>query len=260
MPELPDVEALRRYVAAHATGRTIERVEAPGADVIRNTTPQGLGRALKGRRFSEPDRHGKWLLARTDGSTVVMHFGMTGTLVWADDGAARDDHDHVIFRCDRGELRFNLTRKFGGVWLASDEREVGDVTGGLGPDALDLGRDDLADLLEDRRGMLKSALMDQQLVAGIGNIVADEVLWHACLHPRTAVGDLGEDDLDRLYEAMRIVLTESIDEGHVPRRDGWLTHARDIEDAACARCDAPIEHGRVASRSTYWCPRCQPRP
>lgn len=263
MPELPDVEAFRRYLAEHATGQRIERVEAPEPDVIRNTTPQGLGRSLSGRSFSAPDRHGKWVLARTDdgeGPTVVMHFGMTGYLTWGERDGERAEHDRVVFVCEDGELRFNLTRMFGGVWLARDGSQLREVTGDLGPDAADLDRDDLADLLTDRRGGAKSALMDQELVAGIGNIVADETLWRARLHPRQPVPALTDGQIDDLSEALQEVLAGSVEHGQVPRGDDWLTHARDVDDPDCPRCGTDLEKTEVNSRPTYLCPSCQPAP
>lgn len=263
MPELPDVEAFRRFLADHAAGQRIERVEAPDPRALRNTSPQGLGHALDGRRLGEPDRHGKWVLTPTDegdGPTLVLHFGMTGYLTWGAVGGERDDHDRVVFVCEDGELRFNLMRLFGGVWLASDERELKEITGDLGPDAADLERDDLAELLENRRGGLKSALMDQQLVAGIGNIVADETLWRAHLHPRHVVPDMTGPDIDDLHGALQEVLRRSVEHGQVPRGPDWLTHVRDVDDPRCPRCETGIEHGEVNSRSTYWCPQCQPAP
>lgn len=263
MPELPDVEAFRRYVAEHAAGRRIERIEVPDPRALRNTTPQGLGRALGERRLGAPDRHGKWLLIPTDdgdGPILVLHFGMTGYPTWGDVGDDRDAHDRVVFVCEDGELRFNLMRLFGGVWLASDEGELREITGPLGPDAAGLGRDDLADLLEGRRGGLKSALMDQELVAGIGNIVADETLWRARLHPRQPVPELTGEDVDDLHGALQEVLERSIEHGQVPRDDDWLTHGRDVDGPECPRCGTAIEHGEVNSRTTYWCPSCQPSP
>lgn len=264
MPELPDVEAFRRYLSEHATGHRIERVTAPDPDVIRNTTPQGLGRALKHRCFGRPERHGKWVLARTEpgppdrGPTVVLHFGMTGYLRWGDHDEPRHEHDRVIFICEVGELRVNMMRKLGGVWLASDDDEIAEITGPLGPDAWQLSREDLADLLEGRGGGVKSVLMDQKLVAGIGNLVADETLWRARIHPRRAVGDLGEADIEALHAALRQVLEESIARGHVPRDESWLTFVRDVDDPSCPRCAALLENGTLASRTTYWCPSCQP--
>lgn len=261
MPELPDVEDLRRRMAEHATGQRIERVEAPDAEILRNTSPQGLGRSISGSRFGTPERHGKWLLAHVDnGATVVLHFGMTGELGWAEHGDPRADHDHVVFVLEDGELRVNMQRKFGGVWLARGESEIEDITGPLGPDAAALDRDELAELLDGRRGGLKSALMDQELVAGIGNIVADEVLWHARLHPAAPVADLTDDDLDELHEALEQVLERSAEVGHVPRDEDLLTHARDVDDPSCPRCGTAVENVTVASRTTYLCPSCQPAP
>lgn len=263
MPELPDVEAFRRYLLDHAAGQRIERIEAPQPEAIRNTTPQGLGQALAGRTLGDPERHGKWLLTPTDdgdGPTLVLHFGMTGYLTWEDRGSDRHEHDRVIFVCQDGELRFNLMRMFGGVWLARDERERKEVTGELGPDAATLERDDLAELLENRRGGLKSALMDQELIAGIGNIVADETMWHARLHPRYPVPHLTGEDIDDLFGALRDVLDRSVERGQVPRDEDWLTHARDVEDPECTRCGTRIRTDEVNSRTTYWCPDCQPAP
>ncbi len=260
MPELPDVEGFRRYLDDHARGQRVQRIEAPDRGTLRNTTPQGLGRALKGCTFGQPERHGKWLLAHTDGPTVLLHFGMTGYLAWREHGRDREEHDRVVFVCDGGELRVNMMRKFGGVWLASGDDDVAEITGPLGPDALDLGRSDLGELFQGKRGWLKTALMDQSFIAGIGNISADEILWHACLHPETPAGRLDEEQLDELYTAMRGVLTESVDHGRVPTKESWLTSARDPEAGRCPRCGSRVEKAEVAGRSTYWCPRCQPRP
>lgn len=258
MPELPDVEGHRRFVAERAAGRTVERVEAPDPDLVRNTTPQGLGRALNGRTFREPSRHGKWLLAHTDGPTLVLHFGMTGYLHWGEAGDDRHEHDRVVVVTDGGELRFNCMRKFGGVWLARDD--PAEVTGPLGPDALEVDRDAFGELLAGRRGGVKSALMDQELLAGLGNLLADEILWRARTHPRTPVGDLDAGDVDDLHDAMREVLTGALPHERVPPEEGWLTGVRDEDAPSCPRCGAPLEHGTVASRSTWWCPACQPPP
>ncbi len=102
--------------------------------------------------------------------------------------------------------------------------------------------------------------MDQGFVAGIGNIVADETLWQASLHPARRVDDLTQTDMKALHEALRHVLEESISHGHVPRQESWLTHARDVDEPLCPRCGTPIEKGKVASRTTHWCPSCQPEP
>ena len=183
MPELPDVEGFRRYLARHAQGRRILSVDVPDTVLVRNRSPQAFGRALEGKRFGAPQRHGKWLIAPAGDVQVLLHFGMTGLLRWAARGAARHPHDRVIFVCEGGELRYNNMRRFGGVWLARDEEERSAVTGPLGPDAAELDRDTFDRLLLARRGGVKAALMDQRLVAGVGNLLSDEILWRARLRP-----------------------------------------------------------------------------
>jgi formamidopyrimidine-DNA glycosylase len=260
MPELADVEGYRRYLARYAQGKRIEGVEAPSADLLRNTTPAGLGRALRGTRFAAPDRHGKWLIAGTDSNpSVLMHFGMTGDLSWSGDGPAdRHPHDRVIFRLAGGEeLRYRNMRKFGGVWLARSEPEIGRITGPLGPDALDLDRQAFEALLASRRGGIKATLMNQRLLAGIGNELSDEILWRARIHPARRMASLDRRARGRIYDAMREVLTESVRHGRIPRKRGWIEEVRGRPDARCPRSHAKLRRTTVAGRTAYWCPRCQ---
>ncbi len=268
MPELPDVEGWRRYLAEHATGARIGRVTAPDPDVIRNTTPQGLGRAVRGRHFAAPERHGKWLFAPlSDGerearpgtaTTVVFHFGMTGRLEWTDErGRDRGPHDRVIFVCDAGELRVEMQRKLGGVWLTRTRSELRAVTGPLGPDGTQVDVSRLAERLGDRRGGVKSALMDQEMIAGLGNLMVDEILWTAGIDPTATARELDEEQVENVHDALRTVLDRSIPAGRVPPDEGTLTAARDEDEPRCPRCGQDLERERVASRSTYRCPACQ---
>lgn len=268
MPELPDVEGWRRYLAEHATGARITRVSAPDPDVIRNTTPQGLGRAVRDRRFAAPERHGKWLFAPlSDGevevragaaTTLVFHFGMTGRLEWIDDGGRdRGPHDRVVLVCDAGELHVEMQRKLGGVWLVGTDSELREVTGPLGPDATEVDVSQLAELLGDRRGGVKSALMDQELIAGLGNLMVDEILWTAGIDPTATVRELEEARIGDLHRALRTVLDRSIPAGRVPPEEGTLTAARDDDKPHCPRCGQDLERERVTGRSTYLCPACQ---
>jgi formamidopyrimidine-DNA glycosylase len=260
VPELPDVEGFRRVLADNARGRKVDAVTVLDREMLRNSSPQALGRALKGRRFREPERHGKWLLAPIGDVVVLMHFGMTGLLEWIDAGAARHPHDRIVFRCRGGELRYRNMRRFGGVWVAADEEETATVTGPLGADAADVSRKEFRELLERRRGGIKAALMDQRLIAGLGNLLVDEMLWVARIHPRTQVSSLGQERRDALFDALRKILRGSIPTGRVPPRRGWLTGVRDERDARCPRCDTALRRGTVAGRPTRWCPRCQPEP
>lgn len=257
MPELPDVEGFRRYLSRYAAGHLIARVETPDRDILRNRTPQALGRIVAGKRFAEPQRHGKWLIAPVGGAEVLLHFGMTGELHWAADAAGRHRHDRLIFVCDDGELRYNNMRRFGGVWLARDRAERDAVTGPLGPDAAALRRDEFERLIAERRGAVKAALMDQRLIAGIGNLLSDEILWRACVHPKRPVGKLTPERRENLHDALHAAVVESIRYGRVPHGERWLTRVRDERESKCPRCGTPLQRGTVAGRTAVWCPREQ---
>jgi formamidopyrimidine-DNA glycosylase len=258
MPELPDVESFRAVLAEHGTGCRVRHVEVADAGVLRDVGAGQLKRSLRGRRFGDPERHGKWLIAGTDGPTLLMHFGMTGALCWAEPGQERHRHDRVVFVLDGGELRFRDMRKLQGITLAGRPGDVGRVLAGLGPDALAIGRDDLGRALGSRRQAVKAALIDQSVIAGLGNLLADEILWRARIHPRKPARELGPAERSRVHGQMRRVLREAIPAGRVPARPGWLTACRDAAGQRCPRCAATLARGQVAGRSTLWCPRCQP--
>jgi formamidopyrimidine-DNA glycosylase len=258
MPELPDVEGYRRYWARYAAGRRVRGVEVPAPAIVRNRTSRGLGRALKGRRFGTPGRRGKWLFAHTDGPTVAIHFGMTGRLQWSGRGArSRHRHDRLIFRLDGGELRYRNMRMLGGVWVARDERELERITGRLGPDAAELDRDELEMLLDERRGGIKATLMNQRLLAGIGNELSDEILWRARIHPSRPIPRLNRRKRSGLHQAMHRVLADSVRHGRIPRKRGWLESQRGLRDPSCPRCGRGLRRTKIAGRTSYWCPRCQ---
>ena len=260
MPELPDVEGFRRVLAEHGRGRRIREVLVHDRGVLRDVAPERFADALTGRTFGEPQRVGKWLLAPVDdGTTVVLHFGMTGGLLWCEPGADRHRHDRVVFRFgfDEGELRYRDMRKLTGLRLARDRTEVDAVLDGEGPDALDVGRAEFNELLGRRRRRLKSALMDQHTIGGLGNLLVDEILWRARQPPDRRGPDLDRDERRRLHTEMRRVLRDSIKAERVPDRRGWLTGARDRSDPQCPRCGTRLRKERVAGRATVWCPHCQ---
>jgi formamidopyrimidine-DNA glycosylase len=257
MPELPDVEHYRRFFSEHATGRTVATVWADPT-IVRNATPRALADALRARRFDEPTRQGKWLTAWTDGPALLLHFGMTGDLVWSGHEAERHRHDRLILEfAGGGELRYRNMRKLGGVWLAHDRTEADAILAPLGPDALGLDRRRLRQLLSTRRGGVKAALMDQTLLAGIGNLLADEILWQARLHPKRTIASLSDEELSDLVTSIRHVVRQSIEYDYVPRRRSWLSHVRGRPGATCPRCGTPLARTVAAGRTTYFCPNCQ---
>lgn len=258
VPELPDVEAYRRVLASCARGRRIVRVEVHDTGVLRNVSASRLRRTLEGARFGEPERRGKWLLARTDGPTVLLHFGMTGALGCHALDEPPHAHERVTFTVTGGrQLRYRDQRKLKGLWLA-DDAMVSRTLEGQGPDAATVSRADFEAILDKRRGGVKSLLMDQTALAGLGNLLADEVLWRSRVHPARRVDKLSGEERRRLYTDMRRTLRSAIEAGRVPPRPSWLTGHRDDEAPACPRCGEPLAHSHVAGRGTVRCPRCQP--
>jgi formamidopyrimidine-DNA glycosylase len=259
VPELPDVEAHRRTVAAHAQGQAVRRTEVHDPALLAGTSPQGLGRSLRGRVIGSPCRRGKWLLLPTeqDGPTLVFHFRMTGELVWLSDGQTSAE-DAVALHLEDGTLSYRSRRRLGGVTYLRVGQDPEEVTGPLGPDADELDREQLAEVLAGRRGGLKSTLMDQRRVGGLGNELVDEILWRSYLHPRRAAAELDDDELDELHRQLRMVVRRSVRAGHVPSGPTWLNGQRSSEERTCPRCGGPLERAQVAGRTTFWCPTEQP--
>ncbi|HEY6738378.1 MAG TPA: DNA-formamidopyrimidine glycosylase family protein [Actinopolymorphaceae bacterium] len=267
MPELPDDEGVRRVLAEHATDAPIDRVDVIDPGVVRDIDEDRFREELDGRMLAEPTRHGKWLLAplhvpeqrhRPEDPTLIFHFGMTGSLDWSSRDDPRDPYDRVVLGFGDRELRFRDMRKLRGVRLASDDDGVRDLLDGLGPDAAAVSLARLRERLAERRGRLKSTLMNQDVIAGLGNLLVDEILWRARLHPRRKVSDLDDGDLERLHRTMKDVLRRSMRAGHVPTTSRWLTGRRDTDDAPCPRCGRPLRRDRIDARRTVWCQYCQP--
>jgi formamidopyrimidine-DNA glycosylase len=230
-------------------------VHDPG--ILRNTNAHTLARQLEGHRFGEPRRHGKWLILPTDGPTLLIHSGMTGHPYYAANRADAERFERMVVSLDRGELRYADLRKLRGVWLADDDN-LTEAMGPQGPDALGLGLREFRELLGGRRGQLKPTLMDQSVIAGLGNLLTDEICWRAKLNPSRMVCELDADQLKRLQAAMTAVLRTAVRHGRVPGLPRWLTGVRDGPDPSCPRCGARLAHGRIGGRTSLWCPRCQP--
>ena len=258
MPELPDVEGFRNVLESCAKDRVIQRVEVRDAGVLHGVSARDLSNALDGRRFRTTERRGKWLLARTDGPTLVLHFGMTGRLVCTAPDEAPHAHDRILFTLDGDrQLRYRDQRKLRGLWLADSDADVARLLENQGPDAMTISRDDFDAALETRRGRIKATLTDQSVLAGLGNLLADEILWRARLRPDHPARELTPDDRRHLYTQMRRTVRSAITAGRVPPRATWLTGHRDEAVPTCPRCGTRLCRSRVAGRGTVWCPQCQ---
>jgi len=273
MPELPDVETMRRYLEATSLQQEIEAVTFHSAGYLLGDDPgphreavRRLKGGLEGRSFEDTGRHGKWMFVWLSGDghqALGLHFGMTGGLKYFRDTADEPAYGRVRFDFTNGyHLAYISMRKLGAVRLIEDvERFINRKE--LGPDALSKALDFEAfrHLLEDRRTMIKALFLDQQVLAGLGNVYADEILYQAGIHPRTKADELEGHDLGALYEKMHDVLETAIDRQAQPGDfpESYLTVHRH-EDGVCPRCGAELERVKVSSRTSYYCPTCQERP
>ncbi|MGP4008521.1 Fpg/Nei family DNA glycosylase [Streptomyces sp. 4N124] len=258
MPELPDVEGFRQVLLDCGSRRSVTDIEVRDAGVLRGVTEKRLRKELKGKRLGKAWRHGKWLFVPTDGDpTLVFHFGMTGSLRCCAQEEPIEAHDRIVRALDgTRNLCYRDQRKLQGVQLADDDA-VDRILDGLGPDARAVSREEFLELLSGRRGAVKSALMDQSVIAGLGNLLCDEILWRARVAPRNPARNLDEKTLRRIHAAMGRVLTTSVRDGRVPPRRSWLTGRWDDSEPTCPRCGDSLRSSRSAGRRTVWCPQCQ---
>jgi formamidopyrimidine-DNA glycosylase len=242
----------------------VRRVQVLDDGVLRNATAEEFVNRLLGCTFQQPHRRGKWLILPTDGPTVLIHNGMTGrpyftaTGADADDGAGIDRDDRLVISTDLGDLHYADLRKLRGVWIVDDESEADAVIGEQGPDALNLSARAFRDALHGRRGAMKTVLMNQQVIAGLGNMLTDEICWRARLHPARAVTSLNDDEFRDLHRAMQRVLRAAVAQSRIPRTRSWLSASRDRDPARCPRCKTTLRRTTIGGRTSIWCPHCQP--
>ena len=260
MPELPEVEWARRRLEAGGLGRRIAAVDLRAPDMLEGARLAALREALEAAALTAARRHGKVLFARAGegGPWLVMHFGMTGALAIYGEAGQEPGHARLVLDfADGGHLAFDNQRRFGRLELA-DDPDAHVEAAGLGPDALAIPREAFAARVCGGRGMIKPALMDQEKIAGIGNVWSDEILFQAGIAPDRRADRLPAEARGRLFETMRRVLREAAEAGADPARlpGDWLRPHRD--DDTCPRCGGPLERREVSGRTAHLCPGCQP--
>jgi formamidopyrimidine-DNA glycosylase len=230
-------------------GREIVAVEDSDTYVCRPHAPGEMAAALLGRRLTAAHRRGKFLWAETDGGPELgLHLGMAGRIVVDAVEQPRRWDRFVLEFTDGGRLALRDKRRLGRAVLEPDFSHVG-------PDAAEVGRDAFRARVGRGGAPLKARLLDQGVIAGVGNLLADEILWRARLSPRRPAGDLDTDELDRLRRAVRAATRDAIRDGgaHTGR---IIPHRRPGE--RCPRCGTPMERATIGGRTTFWCPACQP--
>jgi formamidopyrimidine-DNA glycosylase len=273
LPELPEVETTARSLRPRIVGRQVTSVS--GVDwprMLPNTTEQDLQEALGGHCVSTVDRRGKYLLVGLDDDTwLIVHRKMSGNLLLLPSESPLERHTHLVIGLDDGQqLRFVDARKFGRVYLFHSRDELTDfLAERLGPDSLnELDEALLAAKLKKRKGRIKSLLLDQAFLAGVGNLYADEALWEARLHPLRTADSLSTREVYRLARAIKLVLTMGIErrgtsfstyldsDGTAGENQEFL-NAYGREGQPCPRCGALIKRIVIGQRSAFFCPREQ---
>ena len=271
MPELPEVETTRRGLAPHLTGVKVREVIIRRHD-LRMPVPECLV-DIAGRKITAVRRRAKYLLLDvSDGSTVLIHLGMSGSLRMVPPDEAWKKHDHVGITMGNGlQARFHDPRRFGLVLhLSMADPQEHPLLRDLGPEPLD---DDftpavLAAACAGSARAIKLVIMDNHVVVGVGNIYAAEALFRAGINPLVAAGSLGRQRIRRLVTAIRSVLTEAITSGGTTLRDflnsdgkpGYFAQHLDVygrQGEPCHHCGRAIRHAVLGQRATFWCPRCQ---
>lgn len=282
MPELPEVETVRRGLAPAMEGQVIDRADVNRPD-LRWPFPPDMAQRLTGARVLRLGRRSKYILVDLDrGETLIIHLGMSGRMTvsgdplgqFHHDHPAPQKHDHVVFHMSNGaRITFNDARRFGAMDLAAtDALDQHKLIRVIGPEPLGNQFDAayLARALAHRNSPIKTMLLDQHVVAGLGNIYVCEVLHRARINPKRKAATLSRARIDRLVPIIRDVLSEAIEAGGSSLRDyrqadgelGYFQHgfqAYDRENAACtaAGCDGKIQRFVQSGRSTFYCPRCQ---
>ncbi len=272
MPELPEVETIVNDLRPRIEGRRFTGVSIYCPDMVHHTSVNELRRRLPGQTIKEIARRGKYLIFRLlSGESLILHLRMTGSLLLKRKGkplAEPSPYVRAVFGLDNDEeLLFTDRRKLGTISLVKDENEE---VGKLGPEPFDpsFTIKALAKLLSTHKAPIKAVLCDQEVIAGIGNMYADEALFFAGIHPLRTANSLSEDEIKRLHQAIREVLTRAIGNGGASISDyrrptgekgsqQYDFYAAHRGGQTCKVCATPIERIAVRNRGTYFCPKCQ---
>jgi formamidopyrimidine-DNA glycosylase len=271
MPELPEVETIKNELMPHVIGRRVAGVTLGWEGIVKQSSPEDFCARLVGQGVTWISRRGKYLIfSLSSGEALIIHLKMTGSLLLNHAADEPDKFIRAILHLDNNyQLRFRDPRKFGVMWLVAD---ISSVVGKLGPEPLeaDFTARRLAERLGSRKAPIKPLLLDQNFVAGIGNMYADEALYDARIHPLRPASSLSQEEITRLHKAICEVLRAaignkgaSVENYFRPGGELGTAHfefrvAHGLGGKLCPRCGTPIERIVVRNRGTYFCPKCQP--
>ncbi len=272
MPELPEVETVKNELTPHIVGRKLTGITFLWEGIVKIPSVADFRSRLIGQKITGLARRGKYLIIGLTGDDLlVIHLKMSGSLLLSQDSSEPPKYTRAIIHLDKGtNIFFRDPRKFGAMWLLKDSSSI---TKKLGPEPLeaDFTPQVLAQRLRNRKAPIKALLCDQSVIAGIGNMYADEVLFAAGIHPLRPGGNISPDEIERLHHAIQQVLWSAIGnkgasivnyyrpsgEPGTAHFEFKVAHGR---GKTCPNCSTPIQRITVRNRGTYFCPKCQPEP
>ncbi len=270
MPELPEVETIVRGLRKSVLDKKIKAIKVIPSRVLQNS-PAYLKRNLSGHKITGVNRRGKNIIIHLSGGNLILiHLGMTGNLFYLKRSIPLDKHNYLELKfSDNTILRFRDVRKFGKFKLtkSSPQKKLEDLRR-LGPEPLEISKDAFIQLLQKRKGKIKPTLLNQKVIAGIGNIYADEALFEAKIHPEEKTCDLSADRLIKLHRAVKRILKKAIEAGgssvdnylDLEGEKGFFQLHHKVygkEDRPCPRCKTRIKRIVLNQRSSHFCPKCQ---
>ena len=257
MPELPEVETFKNYFDSTSLNQKIKNVVVRDTRVI-NTQESSFKKKVISNTFYSTLRHGKYLFVKLDSRFIVFHFGMSGDLKYFKDIEEEPTHSRILFEFANGNfLSYISMRMFGRVYITENVEDFVKERK-LGPDAHLMNFGEFKKTLHRRAAITKSALMNQSIIAGIGNIYSDEILFHAKIHPKTKVNEISESKLKDLFDSIKEVLKVGIEKKGLLStypNDFIIPHRK--QDDSCPHCNGIIQRFEVSQRHGFFCPNCQ---
>lgn len=273
MPELPEVEAIKRVIEPQIQGLSIQSMDIRRSEVVAHPSADEFSQRLIGQTVDRMERRGKFLLiCFRSGDRVILHLRMTGCLLLTPAGYPEEKHTHLVFQMEDGsELRFSDMRRFGRFWLIQkDEEDIYSGIGKLGKESSDpdFSAEYLLSRLAKRKKAIKECLLDQSIIAGIGNIYSDEILFRAKIYPARAANSLTGEEWERLARVIPECLSFFIEKNEITPEEYLETKGQDYRNTPflqvyghagepCPMCGEPLIRTVIGGRSSTWCPNCQ---
>jgi formamidopyrimidine-DNA glycosylase len=258
MPELPEVESYKKHLDKTSLNKHIKAVKIKD-DYVLKMPKEEFVKGVKGKKFEGSKRHGKWLFVKLNSENLLFHFGMSGDLMYHSSPDEEPEYSKIIFEFENGGyLSYISVRKLGEVKLIKDIDDFLEEQD-LGPDALEVDQEEFLEIIDNKsRSFIKSALMDQNALAGIGNEYSDEILFQAKVYPKIRVSSLSEKNLVQIFDAMNKVLKKGIETRakNLSLPDSFIMSHRNKE-GTCPVCASKIERLEISGRHGYYCPKCQ---